>query len=193
MGLTWKRNIKAALLIPDSSAELNFWESRESVWSCNSGASGLMSSKVELVQGVWQGMWQGMWQVWNWPRFVSKVTWVLWDVTVNWGLNVFPLLGPALQSSYMKIWGKTNAHASLCLTEISSKTSHGSWTQWNLLQVSYWIPGMAPDDADLTICCNVCLHGLGFMPHLTMQHIMPNSQTSYLYTWYLIMKLSASY
>jgi len=32
-----------------------------------------MSSKVELVQGVWQ--------VRNWPRFVSKVMWELQDVT----------------------------------------------------------------------------------------------------------------
>src|SRR5882724_3552592 len=34
---------------------------------------------------------------------------------INWGLNVFPLLHPALKSSYMKIRGKTNAHTSLYL------------------------------------------------------------------------------
>jgi len=27
---------------------------------------------------------------------------------INWGLNTFPLLKPGLQSSYSKIWGKSN-------------------------------------------------------------------------------------
>jgi len=37
---------------------------------------------------------------------------------------------------------KTNAHHHSASTEISSKTSHGSWTQWNLLQVLFGFPGM---------------------------------------------------
>jgi len=62
---------------PSSNAEL-IPESQESVWSCDSGASRADSSEVELVPGVWQEVWQ----VRNWPRFISKVTWVLWDITI---------------------------------------------------------------------------------------------------------------
>jgi len=38
-------------------------------------------------EGTSAGGGQGMWQVWNWLRFVSKVTWVLQDVT-KWSLSV---------------------------------------------------------------------------------------------------------
>src|SRR5882724_7542868 len=36
---------------------------------------------------------------------------------INWGLNTFPLLKPGLQSSYEKIRGKSNAHASIYLNK----------------------------------------------------------------------------
>src|SRR5882724_4074751 len=36
---------------------------------------------------------------------------------INWGLNTFPLLKPGLQSSYVKISGKSNAHASIYLNK----------------------------------------------------------------------------
>ena len=83
---------------------------------------------------------------------------------VNWGLNVFPLLRPALQSSYMKIRGKTNAHASLYLNcdvikdltwlTDTMESSLGIF----LLDSLEW----SPDNTDLTIYCDACLHGLGY-------------------------------
>ena len=69
--------LRMVLVIPEFERRTKFQESQESVWSCDSGASRADEFRGGLVQGVWQGMWQ----VQNWPRFVSKVTWVLRDVT----------------------------------------------------------------------------------------------------------------
>src|SRR5882724_2900575 len=83
---------------------------------------------------------------------------------INWGFKHLPLIQPALQSSYMKIRGKTNAHTSLYLIRDvirdlmwltdTMEASPGIF----LLDSLEW----STVDADLMIYCNTCLHGLGF-------------------------------
>lgn len=83
---------------------------------------------------------------------------------INWGLNVQPLLRPALQSAYDKISGRQIASAPIYLNK---RASH------DLL----WIAGMferhdgvhvltattwKPQDADIIIYCDACLSGLGY-------------------------------
>ena len=87
---------------------------------------------------------------------------------VNWGLNVQPLLKPALQSCYEKISGRSIAAARIFLNK---RTIHD--LLWiadmfarhegvYLLKAITW----SPDCADLTIYCDACLSGLGFWsPH----------------------------
>src|SRR5882724_1505442 len=87
---------------------------------------------------------------------------------INWGLNMFPLLCPALQSLYMKIarkhvtWGmiylnKAVIHHFTWLTD-TIEASNGI----HLLDVIKW----AESDADLIIYCDTLLSGLGFIAQL---------------------------
>ena len=83
---------------------------------------------------------------------------------MNWGLNTFPLLKPGLQSSYAKIRGKSNAHASIYLNKqvISDlywvadtmETSTGLY----YFEATEW----SPLEADFVIFCDASLSGLGF-------------------------------
>jgi len=66
-----------ALVIPEFKCRTKFWNSGSWCEAVIVVLQGLMGSQVELVPGVWQGMWQ----VRNWSMFVSKVTWVLQDIT----------------------------------------------------------------------------------------------------------------
>ncbi|KIJ36240.1 hypothetical protein M422DRAFT_261376 [Sphaerobolus stellatus SS14] len=82
----------------------------------------------------------------------------------NWALNVFPLLCPALQSSYSKIAGKTLCNASISLNRAvicdlawfanHVHNAHGSYffvnKEWEFVQ------------ANLIILCDASMVGLGF-------------------------------
>lgn len=83
---------------------------------------------------------------------------------INWGLNICPLLRPALQSSYDKIAGRQFPQAPIYLNK---KASHD--LLWiadmferndgvHLLTSTVW----RPEDADIIIYCDACLSGLGF-------------------------------
>lgn len=83
---------------------------------------------------------------------------------INWGLNVCPLLRPALQSSYDKVAGRQLPLAPIYLNK---GTSHD--LLWiadmfernegvHLLTSKVW----RPEDADIVIYCDACLSGLGF-------------------------------
>jgi len=83
---------------------------------------------------------------------------------INWGLKAFPLLCPALQSSYAKITGKSQAHALIYSNRI-------------VIQDLMWLANLMHDlegicmldsivwdhtSADLVIFCDACPAGLGF-------------------------------
>src|SRR5882724_12119837 len=82
----------------------------------------------------------------------------------NWGLNTFPLLKPGLQSSYSKIRGKSNVHASIYLNKQVLSDLHwvadtlGSSTGLFYFDMTEWVPL----DIDMVIYCDACLTGLGF-------------------------------
>ena len=83
---------------------------------------------------------------------------------INWGLNVQPLLRPALQSSYDKIAGRQYASAPIYLNKRSIRDL--LWVA-DMLQVHDGIHLFAnaiwtPHDAELVIFCDACLTGLGF-------------------------------
>ncbi|THH16009.1 hypothetical protein EUX98_g9370 [Antrodiella citrinella] len=83
---------------------------------------------------------------------------------INWGLNVQPLLRPALQSCYSKIKGKTHPHAGISLNR--SVRRDLEWvasvfqrhTGVHVLRSRVW----HPSEADLTIYCDASLSGMGF-------------------------------
>jgi hypothetical protein len=83
---------------------------------------------------------------------------------INWELNVYLLLRPALQSSYTKIAGKSIPGASIYLNRVV--ISDLTW----LADTISSSPGLClinsviwdQNDADLTIFCNVSLECLGF-------------------------------
>ncbi|KAI0084583.1 hypothetical protein BDY19DRAFT_868536, partial [Irpex rosettiformis] len=83
---------------------------------------------------------------------------------INWGLNVQPLLRPALQSSYDKIAGRHFASAPIYLNKRSSHDLlwiAGMFERQDsvhMITASTWTPA----DADLVIYCDACLSGLGF-------------------------------
>lgn len=87
---------------------------------------------------------------------------------INWGLNIQPLLKPALQSSYEKITGRTIPSGRIFLNKRT--TSNLLWVAEMfarhegvyLLKALVW----TPECADITIFCDACLSGLGFWsPH----------------------------
>jgi len=84
----------------------------------NSPFSRFHSWQVELVQGVWQGMWQ----VQDWLRFVSKVTWVLWDVTSHLTRSHGPL--PVHPKSQPKPWLECTSMAWGCGCLLRSYDDH---------------------------------------------------------------------
>lgn len=83
---------------------------------------------------------------------------------INWGLNVQPLLRPALTSSYNKLRGKIHAARPMFLNK--SVTDDLLWVAEmfethggvHLLQSRAW----KPCDANLEVFCDACLSGLGF-------------------------------
>ncbi|THH15405.1 hypothetical protein EUX98_g9473 [Antrodiella citrinella] len=83
---------------------------------------------------------------------------------INWGLNVQPLLRPALQSCYAKISGKTHPHAGVSLNRDVRRDLE--WiasifqrhTGVHVLRSRIW----HATEADLTIFCDASLSGMGF-------------------------------
>jgi len=83
---------------------------------------------------------------------------------INWGLNTFPLLNPRLHSSYTKIWGKSNAHASIFLNKqvlmeppLVAETMESAMGLL-LFNATEW----SPSEADMVMYCDVSLMGLSF-------------------------------
>jgi len=84
---------------------------------------------------------------------------------INWGLNVYPLTRPALQSAYMKISGKQISHTPIFLNRTiirnfkwladTIEASNGI----HVLDAIEW----GSTDADLTIFCDASLTGLSFV------------------------------
>ncbi|KZV95322.1 hypothetical protein EXIGLDRAFT_588254, partial [Exidia glandulosa HHB12029] len=82
----------------------------------------------------------------------------------NWALNAYPLLRPALTSTYEKIRGKTGSKLPVILN--SSVVRDLSWFSHMLrstagvqvLSATDW----SPLDADLVLWCDASLSGLGF-------------------------------
>ncbi|KAI0374164.1 DNA/RNA polymerase [Pilatotrama ljubarskyi] len=83
---------------------------------------------------------------------------------INWGLNVQPLLRPALQSSYDKITGLSIAHAPVYINASVTRDlsfiasifeEHGGV---HIMKASSW----GPPEADLVVFCDACLTGLAF-------------------------------
>jgi hypothetical protein len=83
---------------------------------------------------------------------------------VNWGLNVFPLLRPALNNVYPKIAGKTGSHERIWVN--NAIRDDLSWAAdilqdasgVRLLRSTAWDPSLA----DVTIYCDACLEGMGY-------------------------------
>ena len=87
---------------------------------------------------------------------------------INWGLNMFPLLRPAMQSSYMKIsrkhiaWGMIYLYKAVIwhftwLTDMIEASDH-----IHLLEMIEW----TESDAKLIIYCDASLSGLRFFASL---------------------------
>jgi hypothetical protein len=83
---------------------------------------------------------------------------------INWSLNVYPLLKPALSHVYEKMEGKTNANAGISVS--SGVINDLAWfsrhvtnsTGVHLLEAVDWEPA----DADIVAFCDASLKGLGF-------------------------------
>lgn len=82
----------------------------------------------------------------------------------NWALNVQPLLRPALQSSWDKLRGKQYPNASIYLNKpvvddllwFAEMFAHSQGVY--ILKARAW----SPQQCDLEILCDACLHGMGF-------------------------------
>ncbi|KAI9063515.1 DNA/RNA polymerase, partial [Trametes sanguinea] len=93
---------------------------------------------------------------------------------LNWGLNVQPLLRPALQSSYAKISGMSIAHAPIYINARVTRDlmfvadifeRHGGV---HIMKATTW----GPRDADLLIFCDACLSGMAFwIPSLSLAFV----------------------
>jgi hypothetical protein len=83
---------------------------------------------------------------------------------VNWALNVYPLLRPALNNVYPKIAGKLAPRERIWVNNAvredfnwaADLIEHSSGVR--LLKSTSWDPSLA----DVTIYCDACLDGLGF-------------------------------
>jgi hypothetical protein len=95
---------------------------------------------------------------------------------VNWSLNVFPLLKPALSNVYAKIAGKTTTKSGVYV----NKAIHEDLT-WLLKHLGsasgiyvYEALSWDPHTSDLTIYCDACLTGMGFyIPTLALAFHSP--------------------
>ncbi|KAL7284900.1 hypothetical protein ACG7TL_002214 [Trametes sanguinea] len=101
----------------------------------------------------------------DWQRLVG------W---INWGLNVQPLLRPALQSSYAKIAGRTIPHAPIYINARVTRdllfiaSVFQRYGGVHMLKASAW----GPDAADLVVLCDACLAGMAFwIPALSVAFV----------------------
>jgi hypothetical protein len=129
-------------------------------------------SKLELVAAI---------RAFVDPTGSRRRTLVQWQRLIgwiNWALNVFPLLRPALQSSYAKIAGKSISKATIYLNQ--AVVSDLSWLADTiasadglcLLNAVAWRPA----EADLTVYCDASLEGMGFyVPSLNSAFYSPIS------------------
>ncbi|CDO68213.1 hypothetical protein BN946_scf184913.g3 [Trametes cinnabarina] len=93
---------------------------------------------------------------------------------LNWGLNVQPLLRPALQSSYAKIAGMAIANAPIYINARVTRDllfiaqtfeRHGGIY---IMKAAAW----GPDQADLLVFCDACLSGMAFwIPALSLAFV----------------------
>src|SRR5882724_4821579 len=114
---------------------------------------------------------------------------------INWGLNVFPLLCPALQSSYAKIAGKHIARGSIHLNR--AVIHHFNWLadtieasdSVHMLDAIEW----NEQDANLVIYYDASLSGLGFVaPQLKLSFYVLTPDDSPLQTIFFFKALCIS-
>ncbi|OSC98603.1 DNA/RNA polymerase [Trametes coccinea BRFM310] len=93
---------------------------------------------------------------------------------MNWGLNVQPLLRPALQSSYAKISGMAIPHAPIYINARVKRNLHfiadifERYGGVHLMRASAW----SPDAAELTVFCDACLTGMAFwVPRYSVAYV----------------------
>jgi hypothetical protein len=96
-------------------------------------------------------------------RWHALVEWQRLLGWINWAINTFPLIHPAIQSSYAKIAGKSQAHATIYLNRI-------------VIRDLLWLADTVEEsdgicmldaiedraDADLTAFCDASLSSMGF-------------------------------
>jgi len=83
---------------------------------------------------------------------------------INWSLNIFPLLRPALNNFYAKISGKSTPNKFVRIN--NSVWADLEWAAHHLkcdsgvrlIHQIYW----DMDSADIAIFCDACLEGMGF-------------------------------
>ncbi|OSD05737.1 hypothetical protein PYCCODRAFT_1465071 [Trametes coccinea BRFM310] len=93
---------------------------------------------------------------------------------LNWGLNVQPLLRPALQSSYAKTSGMNIAHAPIYINAHVTRDLlfvadiFEKYDGIHMMKATTW----SPQDADLIVFCNACLSGMAlWIPSLSLAFI----------------------
>ena len=112
----------------------------------------------ELVAAVRQFVSQDSPQAHPLGEWLSLLGWM------NWGLNAYPLLKPALQPAYDKVRGKSAPHAPVYRNK--DVTSHFLWfancieksSGVHFIEMTEW----GAKDADIEIFCDASGQGLGF-------------------------------
>jgi hypothetical protein len=98
------------------------------------------------------------------PRAPPLGDWLLMLGWMNWALNAYPLLKPALQPAYEKVRGKSASHAPVYRNK--DVISHFTWFANHVeklpgvhfIEMTEW----AADDADLQVFCDASSLALGF-------------------------------
>jgi hypothetical protein len=116
------------------------------------------TSKTQLVSAIWcfidtSSAW-----------CLSLVEWQQLPGWINWALNIFPLLQPALQLSYTKISRKSHMHVTIYLNHSIIRDLNwvantvGESGGICMLDAVEW----DKDDADMVIYCDTSLNSMGF-------------------------------
>ena len=132
------------------------------------------------------------------PDTLTELTTAIWEFTtakrkftlrewqrlagwINWSLNVFPLLRPALNNFYAKISGKSAPNKYIRINnavrdDLQWAISHLERdTGVRLLHQVHW----DASSADLTLYCDACLEGMGFwLPDTCIGYYSPVPDTA---------------
>lgn len=98
------------------------------------------------------------------PRKHSLQEWQRLLGWINWGLNVRPLLRPALQSSYEKLRGKSFPRAGIYLNVAVRRDLMWVADMFESGDGIHFFTARSwrPEQADLTVFCDASLSGMGF-------------------------------